>query len=890
MKLRAPLQLSKAQWSIVGTAFAFLLALATVTTQLVWYTYREAVDEGKDRLDQFMTSTTAAVNRNLLTIDVLLAGLDELLDLPKTQRDWFNVADANRWLRTMTQQQLLLRQVALLDIDDHVMASSEPEGVTPHMPLPSDFRQALLQQAGSALLISTPVRSPTFAEPSLYLGRRLRFADGSPLLAVAELPITALSPILTQGVDIAELQITLENTDGLLLASVPPQEALLGRLMEPLRPDSTSKPATGIASRIDGAASILVARPTLYRQLVLSAALPLSVVRDSWRPQRVIILVVAGLFAITIVLAMLATLRFWEHMAQARRVIAQSKNELDQALDAMVTGVMLLDAQDRVVRWNRRYEEIVHWVKSELRVGTTFAALAERTAAVDRTLTSDELRTQWVQNRMATHRAVGSVIIKSPLDSAVIEVTERRTSEGGSVIVYHDVTKLHEAAQAIEQLAFYDPLTHLPNRRLLMDRLHQALAGCARHGCWGAALFLDLDNFKTLNDTLGHDIGDQLLMQVAQRLQACTRDSDTVARLGGDEFVIMLSELPGDAAEAADQARRIGTKVLEQVNQQYQLSGLTYRISVSIGATLFGRDTQSPAELLKQADIAMYQVKARGRNDLCFFDPQMQAAISARVVLEHDIREALQQQQFVLHYQSQVDDAGTVVGAEVLLRWQHPQRGMVSPAEFIPIAEESGLIVELGSWVLQQACAQLAAWRATPHAHLNLSVNLSARQFHQHDFVAQVARILDQTGVPARHLKLELTESLVLDNIEETIRKMQELQQMGVAFSVDDFGTGQSSLTYLTRLPLDQLKIDQSFVRNIGVHHSDGVIVQTIIGMARNLGLQVIAEGVETEAQQTFLAAHGCRYFQGYRFGRPMPLTDFVARLVAPTVPESHSP
>jgi diguanylate cyclase (GGDEF)-like protein len=410
--------------------------------------------------------------------------------------------------------------------------------------------------------------------------------------------------------------------------------------------------------------------------------------------------------------------------------------------------------------------------------------------------------------------------------------------------------------------------------------LQHAIAASARSARCGALLFLDMDRFKTLNDTLGHNVGDLLLQQVSQRLKMCVREEDTVARLGGDEFVVMLEELSEHSAEAAAMTQQIGSKILERLNLPYQLAAHSYHITPSIGATLFGVAHLSAADLLAQADIAMYEVKAHGRNALCFFDPQMQAAINAHARLETDLRAALAHGQFVLYYQPQIELHRPVAGAEVLIRWQHPLRGLVPPLEFIAVAEESDLILSIGSWVLRTACQQLAAWQdQAAYSNLQLSVNVSARQFRQADFVNEVTAALQESSVSAHRLKLELTESVVLVNVEDTIAKMTALKALGVKFSVDDFGTGYSSLSYLTRLPLDQLKIDQSFVRNIGIQHSDGVIVQTIIGMARNLGLEVIAEGVETETQQEFLALYGCTLYQGYLFGRPTSLADFEALL-----------
>jgi diguanylate cyclase (GGDEF)-like protein/PAS domain S-box-containing protein len=435
-----------------------------------------------------------------------------------------------------------------------------------------------------------------------------------------------------------------------------------------------------------------------------------------------------------------------------------------------------------------------------------------------------------------------------------------------------------EAEKRIEHLAFYDLLTGLPNRRLFMDRLQQAMADSARTGRRGALLYIDLDNFKIVNDTCGHDVGDQLLIQVAERLRGCLRDGDTVSRLGGDEFVAMLKDLDADAPDAAASAHVVADKIIAALNQPHAIAGRLHHCTPSIGATLFLDNQESVDELLKQADIAMYQAKAAGRNTLRFFDPEMQAAVTAHAAMEVDLRRAVAERQFVLHYQPQVDAGGAVLGAEALLRWQHPHRGTVSPGEFIPVAEETGLIVTIGAWVLGEACATLAGWSREPRTqHLQLAVNVSARQFRQTDFVDTVCAAIERSGAPPGRLKLELTESLVLDDVEDTIEKMGALATLGVGFSMDDFGTGFSSLAYLTRLPLDQLKIDQSFVRRLPDNPTDAVVARSIINLATSLGLTVIAEGVETEAQRHFLALHGCPVYQGYLFSRALPMPEFLA-------------
>jgi len=464
--------------------------------------------------------------------------------------------------------------------------------------------------------------------------------------------------------------------------------------------------------------------------------------------------------------------------------------------------------------------------------------------------------------------------------------TPEREADGS--VLWHgfitDVTERKLAEEEIHHLAFFDPLTRLPNRRLLLDRLQQARATTDREGTHGALLFLDLDDFKMLNDTKGHQYGDRLLVEVAGRLRASVRTSDTVSRLGGDEFVVLLTELDAAEAKAAAQAESVAEKILAAIRSPFKVHDEEFQCTCSIGVSLFQQNLDTTDDLLKHADVAMYRAKASGRNTVRFFDPAMQVAIEARVSLETDLRRALLRGQFELFYQIQVDADEWVTGAEALLRWQHPERGFISPVQFIPLAEETGLILAIGQWVLETACAQIKAWAESASTrHLDLAVNVSPRQFRQTGFVEQVRSVLDRTGADPARLKLELTEGVVLDNIQATIDKMHALKAMGVGFSMDDFGTGYSSLTYLKRLPIDVLKIDGSFVRDVVVGNNDAVIVQTILGMARHLGIQVIAEGVETAEQLEFLKAHGCRNFQGYLFSHPLALAEFQRHLADPS-------
>jgi diguanylate cyclase (GGDEF)-like protein/PAS domain S-box-containing protein len=443
-------------------------------------------------------------------------------------------------------------------------------------------------------------------------------------------------------------------------------------------------------------------------------------------------------------------------------------------------------------------------------------------------------------------------------------------------VFIRDIGQRKDAQAKIHNLAFYDPLTQLANRRLLLDRLHRAIAASARRKSCGAVMLIDLDNFKLINDTDGHEVGDRLLVEVARRLKTCVRDQDSLARQGGDEFIVILEDLGKEPQEAATRAEAVAEKIQNALREPYLLETVEHHSQASIGISVYQNHDDSAEEVLKRADSAMYRAKEDGRNAVRFFDPAMQATLESRIKLEVELRHALPGKELRLYYQAQVNDAGAVVSAEALIRWEHPQRGMVSPAQFIPLAEETGLILPIGAWVLETACAQLKDWeRSELTRSLKLAVNVSARQFLQADFVSSTRSVVVQSGIDPSLLKLELTESIVISNVADTIEKMYQLKALGIRFSMDDFGTGYSSLAYLKRLPLDQLKIDQSFVRDISHDPNDAAIVQTIITMGHILGMNVIAEGVETAEQLAFLKQHQCHTYQGYFFSRPVLIGEF---------------
>ncbi|QIR14611.1 bacteriohemerythrin [Shewanella aestuarii] len=439
-----------------------------------------------------------------------------------------------------------------------------------------------------------------------------------------------------------------------------------------------------------------------------------------------------------------------------------------------------------------------------------------------------------------------------------------------------DISVRKENEAKVSQLAYFDPLTSLPNRQLLFDRLNQAIALSERNKDFYALLFIDLDDFKTINDSRGHEYGDILLQQAAIRIQQCIRKGDTIARFGGDEFVVVLSELDKTELKAAAISKQITHKILLSLSAPYEILTQQFDSSASIGIMMFNGSQISASKLMRQADIAMYQAKKSGKNSACFYDPEMQNKINLRIGLERDLRIGIKEHQFELFYQPQVDNKNCVIGAEALIRWHHPKQGMISPDLFIPIAEETGLILPIGHWVLETACKQLQQWQKNSQtAHLTLSVNVSYKQFRQVEFVSQVTHLLNEYQLEQGKLKIELTESMLVDKMEFIILSMQQLQSQGVQISLDDFGTGYSSLQYLKRLPLSQLKIDRSFVSDLEKDANDKSIVETIILMAKALSLNVIAEGVETLQQKEYLAEHGCFCYQGYYFGKPMPIGEF---------------
>ena len=557
------------------------------------------------------------------------------------------------------------------------------------------------------------------------------------------------------------------------------------------------------------------------------------------------------------------------------------EGELRQAarfFDSSSDGMAVLDADGTIVTVNRAFTAISGYTREELagRHATMLHGGADAHAFFTEIMAQIAATGSWQGETEDRHKN-GSIY---PIWLTLNAIRDAGGKTSHYVTTMSDLSQKKRSEERIHQLAFHDPLTHLPNRQFLMERLEHALAVNSRSLGGGALLYIDVDNFKELNETQGHQVGDLMLQQMAERLAGCVHDGDTVARLSGDEFAVLAEGLSALPTQRSAQAEAMAQRMLQALREPYQLQGRAHHHSASIGIALFGGNATTVTALLKQADMAMYRAKDAGRNALCFFDPQMQAAVDARTALEHAMREGLQRGEFVPFYQPQVNERGQVLGAEALARWQKGDGTLVPPADFIALAEETGLILPLGRQILEAACRQLVAWAGDPRtAELGVSVNVSARQFHQPGFADEVLAVLQASGADARRLKLELTESLPIETLESVIPKMQALKRHGIGFSLDDFGTGYSSLAYLKRLPLAQLKIDQGFVRGVLVDANDAAIARTVVALADSLGLQVIAEGVETRAQQDFLREHGCTTYQGYLFSRPLPAEAFEAWL-----------
>ncbi|WP_295532613.1 EAL domain-containing protein [uncultured Pseudacidovorax sp.] len=984
--------------STLALAALFIVVVFGLAVFAVLEMRNRAVEDARDQIDRFLSGSVAAVNQNLLGVDLLLADLGMLLR-PVGNEDMAAAAErAARNMQSLARHSLLVERLEVLRPDGSVVSPSRGDPVQ----LPPAFTARLMSQPVPELMTTAPSLSPRTSQQVLYFTRMVRLPDGTQGIALAEVQVASLARLLAHGAGIDGMEVTLESLSQGLLVSVPPRSEIAegAAKLADLRRAADARGIVRADSRLMGQDALLALRPTLNQDIVLSAGLPMEQVLEGFRTERNLIVGVTGLLMLMVMGVSAYALHQLREQWMRRREALHAKGMLDQALESMSDGFVLLDPEGRVAAWNRRFADIFPQARMALEARMPMAAVegavsgrsAEEVALMPPSLpqageqelelpdgrtvvvvksptpnggmvcvyrdTSEKRRhladiLEGKAQLQATLDALPDVLLElcldgrcigfhsaraslldigDPVGSTLAEVLpgdaaiqimaamreaylkglsfgkqfERRASQGTAwfeisasrklvgegadarfIVILRDITDRMSAQLQIDHLSFYDNLTGLPNRRMLLHRLQSAIDANVRRERQAALLFLDLDHFKTLNDAQGRNAGDVLLKQVAQRLQQLMREGDTVARLGGDEFVILIEGLSADSATAVMQTQAFGEAVLAELGRPIQLPAMTYHGTCSIGATLISASSASLDDLLKQADIAMFHAKTAGGDVLRFFEADMQTTVNARASLESELRAALKARgQFLLHYQPQVTTEGRVVGAEVLIRWLHPQRGLIPPAAFIDVAEETGLISPIGLWALEQACKQLDDWSTHPRRrHLTLAVNVSARQFRKEDFADKVREVLIRTGADPSKLKLELTESLLHDEVAETIRKMKSLAAIGIRFSMDDFGTGYSSLSYMAQLPLHQIKIDKFFVSGIGANPKIELIVQTLIGMAANLDLEVVAEGVETRAQLDFLTRNGCRVCQGFLFGRPQPVEVLETQLDAELIP-----
>jgi diguanylate cyclase (GGDEF)-like protein/PAS domain S-box-containing protein len=851
--------------AVLGFGIATLVVLWLLTLRQIDLERELALQAEIDKNSNLVLAHAERASRSIQVLDqVLLAVRTDYLRHGSAS----DLADLVQSLWTDPER---LGVVALVDENGEFIVSTPTASVNVR---DRDYFQHHQAVPEDRLLVGKPVLGRVVQDWVVTLSRRISKPDGTfggvVILSISPLYFARQYELATQG---PYGSMALIGLDGITRARRNADRVSFGE------DSSRSQLFQELTGRPEGhyigvAASDGVRRLAAYRSLT---DYPLvAVVASSYEDVLAItagreqLYRTAALGGTLVVL--LASISGVGYLARRRRVetaINASEKRYRQLFEGSLDAVMSTSSEGLIVSANPAAQALFRLDASALTTTT-------RNELLD---ASDPRVGDLLQHEATERTFVGAVRMvrkDGTLFEAEISSTVNTDQGGLTSMIVRDVTERKQADDQIRELAFYDPLTKLPNRRLLMDRMQVAMAYNHRRSRHGALLFIDLDNFKVLNDTLGHRKGDELLQQVAARLVTCVREGDTCARFGGDEFVVMLADLSGEDFEAAQQARAVGMKILATLGTPYELDGIEHHTTPSIGVTLFSAPEGTAEDPLMRADLAMYQAKSAGRNALCFFDPQLQASMAQRAALEKDLREALRAQQFVLHYQPQVQGDGEVCGVEALMRWRHPDRGLIAPGEFIPIAEETGLIVPMGLWVLEQACTQLALWARDPDlARLHLSVNVSERQFRQTDFVQQVLEILERTGANAKLLRLEITEGLLIVDIEEVVSKMSALKAAGVGFELDDFGTGYSSLSYLKLLPLDRLKIDQSFVRDVLTDPNDAAIAKMVILLATSLGLGVIAEGVETEAQRDFLASHGCHHYQGYLFSKPVEGPEF---------------
>ncbi|WP_386080375.1 EAL domain-containing protein [Vreelandella sp. F11] len=809
-----------------------------------------------------------------------LFGLKELLVL-QGMPDRDNTQALQRSLENLTRYIPMVDEIAVLDSDGRVLASGLGNR-QPNTDISDTVFFNAFKHAGEEELITPLYWSASDQRYYLYHGRRLETSTGE----FAGVVISSIVPEV-----FADSLEQMSVYDGESIALVDPSLKFIARYPRPEAkfttgsqiesPETTEWLARGESTWSINFESPIDGRKRLFRMLRVGEYPMLAVVGvdlhgllSAWR-QRAVIL--------TLVMAVIALLGAWgvrhylnrlalaDQLRQRIEEREQARAEAQIAAAAFQThlGILITDSRGTILKVNETFSRITGYSEAEI-VGNNPRMFSSglQNAAFYRRLWKRVITTGNWEGEIWNQRKNGELFPEWLTISAVHSVEGALTH---FVATMSDISERKAAEQEIHQLAFYDTLTGLANRRLFMDRLGTALKELQRHQRCGALLFIDIDNFKQINDTLGHYAGDQVLQSIARRLGKMLRDTDTLARLGSDEFAVLIEGVDSNYAQTTRLAERIAHKLLAAVNEPITLAEESIKVTGSIGIAIMASNEYGADDYLQQVDMALFQAKSNGRHGVCFFDPSMQAALLAHVKLESDLRQAQASQQWQLYYQPQVDHHGRITGVEALLRWNHPERGLVSPGDFIPLLESNELINDVGEWVLEDACYQLARWAQHPRLRkLTISVNISPLQFRDEHFLARVEGVFARTQAPLQQLKLEVTESLFVEARDDARDKMLALKERGVRFSLDDFGTGYSSLAYLAQLPLDQLKIDQSFVQQVLESQANAAIVESTIALAESLNLEVIAEGVETKAQQAWLLAHDCHAYQGYLFGRPV--------------------
>jgi diguanylate cyclase (GGDEF)-like protein/PAS domain S-box-containing protein len=877
------------------------VAVAIVATTLLAALALVQLREQAQRSAQATTADLAAAEQ--LSIDGVLDAAD--LELRETSEEIARRVAAGsiddkslaHFLERQARRLPYIGSLRVYDEDGDLVAQAGA-AAAPASVAQREFFQHARDDPRNRLIVGPVMADPTYEQSTWPLVRRIVDTDGEfEGIVVATMRLDRIQAALERVTLAHEGSIELRDADLGLVARRVSGEANAIRTgdrrtsipqVAALAADPARGTFVGEATFIDPVERTYSYRRSPTYGFLAIAGVPQESTFIQWRQQASIVVTLLAAFVASTLTFAWVLLSAWRRHRSTLEKIRASEFSLKEAMEIARLGSLVFDLRSETWTSSEAFDQMfgidaayprdmVHWMKL-----ISPDVRDEVRAHVNRLIEKDipfDIECQIVRPSDGQARWV----------QCACRVRHDKQGNPTAIIGTHqDITARKQAEETITKLAFYDQLTGLANRTLLLDRLRQALSLTGRNGQYGAIMLIDLDNFKSLNDIHGHEKGDLLLKQVAVRLTRCMRAEDTiarligkntVARLGGDEFVVVLSNLRGvDEEDAATQAKIVASKVLLTINQVYELDGVEFVGTASIGVTLFRGKRVTIEELLKQADLAMYRAKASGRDAVCFFDAALQATVMKRAMLEGNLRRALDLDlsQFQLFYQAQVDGSGHVSGAEVLVRWHHPILGIVSPGEFIPMAEESKLILPMGRWVLETACRQLAEWAVRPEfAHLTIAVNVSAHQFHQVDFVSQVLAVLSDTKAHPTRLKLELTESLFLRDVDEIIKKMVALKEIGVGFALDDFGTGYSSLMYLKRLPLDQLKIDQSFVRDVLIDPNDAAIARTVAALGQTLGLKVIAEGVESKAQLDFLSKAGVQAYQGYYFSKPLPLADF---------------